>query len=86
MTYGVSLNVQPLTPVTNDFSSSDTGEVIVANTSAYLFNPLSWNTTQTITLQSIDDFLIDGSQAGSITARITPSSDADFSRIHKRYL
>ena len=42
----------------------------MANTSAYLFNPLSWNTTQTITLQSIDDFLIDGSQTVSITARL----------------
>ena len=78
ITYGVSLNVQPLTPVTIDFSSSDTGEVIVANTSAYLFNPLSWNTTQTITLQAIDDYLIDGSQVVSITARINPSSDAGF--------
>ncbi|MEL0225334.1 MAG: hypothetical protein VW912_01465, partial [Flavobacteriaceae bacterium] len=76
ITYGVSLNVQPLTPVTIDFSSSDTGEVIVLNTSAYLFNPLSWNTTQTITLQAIDDYLIDGSQVVSITARINPSSDA----------
>ena len=78
ITYGVSLNVQPLTAVTIDFSSSDTGEVIVANTSAYLFNPLSWNTTQTITLQAIDDFLIDGSQTVSITAMINPSSDAGF--------
>lgn len=78
ITYGVSLNVQPLTAVTIDFSSSDTGEVIVANTSAYLFNPLSWNTTQTITLQAIDDYLIDGSQVVSITAMINPSSDAGF--------
>lgn len=78
ITYGVSLNVQSLTAVTIDFSSSDTGEVIVANTSAYLFNPLSWNTTQTITLQAIDDFLIDGSQTVSITAMINPSSDAGF--------
>ena len=78
MTFGVSLNVQPLTPVTIDFSSSDTGEVIIANSSAYLFNPLSWNTTQTVTLQAVDDFLIDGSQAVSITAMINPSSDAGF--------
>ena len=78
ISFGVSLNVQPLTPVTIDFSSSDTGEVIVANTASYLFNPSSWNTTQTITLQSIDDFLIDGSQLASITAGINASSDTGF--------
>ncbi len=78
ISFGVSLNVQPLTPVSIDFSSSDTGEVIVANTSSYLFNPSSWNTTQTITLQSVDDFLIDGSQLASITAGINASSDAGF--------
>ena len=78
MTFGVSLNVQPLTPVTIDFSSSDTGEVIIANSSAYLFNPLSWNTTQTVTLQAVDDFLIDGSQAVSITANDKPVPDAGF--------
>ncbi len=78
ISFGVSLNVQPLTPVTIDFSSSDTGEVIVANTASYLFNPSSWNTTQTITLQSIDDFLIDGSQLASITAVINASSAAGF--------
>ncbi|MEN8825542.1 MAG: gliding motility-associated C-terminal domain-containing protein, partial [Wenyingzhuangia sp.] len=78
ISFGVSLNVQPLTPVTIDFSSSDTGEVIVANTSSYLFNPSSWNTTQTITLQSVDDFFIDGSQSVSITAMINASSDPGF--------
>ena len=78
ISFGVSLNVQPLTPVTIDFSSSDTGEVIVANTSSYLFNPSSWNTTQTITLQSVDDFFIDGSKSVSITAMINASSDPGF--------
>jgi len=78
ISFGVSLNVQPLTPVTIDFSSSDTGEVIVTGSTSYLFNPSSWNTTQTIVLQSIDEFFVDGSQAVTITAMVNASSDPGF--------
>lgn len=80
ITFGVSLNVQPLTPVTIDFSSSDLGEVNLGTTS-YLFNPSTWNTTQTVTLQSVDDYFIDGSQTVSITAAVNTSSDPGFTAV-----
>ena len=78
ISFDVSLNVQPLTPVTIDFSSSDTGEAVVAGSASYLFNPSSWNTTQTVVLQSIDEFFVDGSQSVTITAMINASSDPGF--------
>ena len=43
-----------------------------------MFNPSSWNTTQTIVLQSIDEFFVDGSQAVTITAMVNASSDPGF--------
>ncbi len=78
LTFGVQLTVAPLTPVTIDFSSADVGEVLVANPASYVFSPLSWNTTQTVSLQTVDDFIIDGTQQVSITAMINASSDPGF--------
>ncbi len=76
--FTVVLNVGPLSNVTIDLSSTDTGEAILAGSSSLVFTPSNWNTAQTVTLRSVDDFIIDGTQTVSITASINASSNAGF--------
>ena len=75
--FGIVLNVQPLTNVSFTIASNDLSEVTVAN-SIISFSPSNWNVTQTISLNDVDDFLIDGSQMATVTTAIESSSDAAF--------
>ena len=72
------LNAGPLSNVAIDLSLNDFGEVALAGVSSVVFTPSNWNTAQTVTIRSVDDYIIDGTQTVSITASINPSSNADF--------
>ena len=76
--FTVVLDVQPLTDVSIDFTSTDIGEVNLVNPSTKTFTFTNWNIPQTVSLQSADEFLIDGSQLVSITAAINPASNPGF--------
>ena len=72
------LDVQPLSDVLLDFISNDVSEVNVASPTTKRFTFSNWNTPQTITLESVDELFIDGSQVVSITASINAASNAGF--------
>ena len=76
--FTVVLAAQPLTDVTLDFTSSDIGEVNVISPPNKTFTYSNWNIPQTISLQSADEYFIDGSQSVSITAAINPTSNPGF--------
>jgi len=75
--FDVVLRSQPTDDVFLDFTNSDTTEKVLGVASA-TFTNATWNVTQTIILNSADDFLIDGDQTTSITVEINPSSDSGF--------
>ena len=77
-TFTVVLTVEPLTNVSLDFSSNDLGEVVVDGLASLVFSPANWNVPQLVSLASVDDFIIDGTQLVSISASINASSDAGF--------
>ena len=76
--FTVVLDVQPLTDVSIDFTSSDIGEMNLVSPSTKTFTFSNWNVPQTVSLQSVDEYFIDGSQLVSITAAINPASNPGF--------
>ncbi|MDC1460763.1 hypothetical protein N8345_02715, partial [Flavobacteriaceae bacterium] len=76
--FNAILLVQPLTNVILNLSSSDVSEASIGGPPFLTFTPANWNVTQTITLNQIDDFLIDGSQTSSITVSVDPASNTGF--------
>ena len=76
--FNAVLLVQPLTDVRLNLASNDISEVSLGGTTFITFTPGNWNVSQTITLNQVDEFLIDGSQTSSITASIDITSNAGF--------
>lgn len=76
--FEIVLDVQPLTDVYFDITSNDTSEAAVALPIIKTFTPATWNVTQTIILNAVDDFMIDGSQVVSITTAVNTASNVDF--------
>ena len=76
--FNAVLLVQPLTDVRFNLASNDISEVSLGGTTFITFTPGNWNVSQTITLNQVDEFLIDGSQTSSITASIDITSNAGF--------
>ena len=76
--FEVILTVKPLTNVQINLVSNDVTEVGVSATSFLTFTPETWNVSQTVTLNQVDDFIIDGDQISSITASIDSGSDNGF--------
>jgi len=72
------LLVQPLTDVQVNLASNDISEASLGGITFLTFTAANWNVSQTITLNQVDEFLIDGSQTSSITASVDPSSNAGF--------
>ena len=75
--FDVVLITQPTNNVYLDVTNSDSTEKTIGVASA-TFTNATWIVSQTIILNSADDFLIDGDQTTSITAEIDPLSDAGF--------
>ena len=76
--FDLVLDVQPLTDVYVEITSSDTTEASVVVPVFKTFTPATWNVTQTVVLNAVDDFYIDGSQIVSITTAVTTASNVDF--------
>ena len=75
--FTVILTRQPINDVFINLINSDASEKIIG-TSTLTFTSATWNVTQTIILNSVDELLVDGDQTTSITAEIDASSDSNF--------
>ena len=69
MEFTIVLTAQPVNDVFVDIINNDSTEKTLSDTSLTFTNS-NWNVSQTIIINSADDFLIDGDQNTSITARI----------------
>ena len=76
--FSAVLLVQPLTDVRLNLVSNDISEVSLGGTTFLTFTAANWNVPQTVILNQVDEFLIDGSQTSSITASIDITSNAGF--------
>ena len=75
--FSIVLTSQPVNDVYVDIINNDSTEKTLSPISLTFTNS-NWNVSQTITISSVDDLLIDGSQTTSITAKINAASDAAF--------
>ena len=75
--FTVILTRQPINDVIINLINSDVSEKTIGTTTL-TFTSATWNVTQTIILNSVDELLVDGDQTTSITAEIDPSSDSNF--------
>ena len=74
----VSLTAEPAANVQIDFAASDSTELAIVTPTSLIFTSANWNVSQTLVMNSVDDFLIDGNQTTVVTATINPASDPDF--------
>ena len=75
--FSIVLTSQPLSNVYVDIINNDSTEKTLSTVSLTFTNS-NWNVSQTITISSEDDTLIDGDQNTSITAQINAASDPAF--------
>ncbi|TWT84385.1 Dockerin type I repeat protein [Planctomycetes bacterium CA13] len=75
--FSVQLSAAPLTDVLLRVESDDTSEVGLSTTSL-LFTTANWSQPQTVTVSGIDDDLVDGVVASTLTVSVDASSDAAF--------
>ena len=68
--FNVKLNSAPTRDVTLTFTSSDTSEGVISN-STLKFTSANWSTAQKITVTGQNDTLIDGDTAYTINAKLT---------------
>jgi hypothetical protein len=75
--FSVMLGSQPSANVTINLSSADTteGAVIV---STLTFTPSNWSVAQTVTLVGVNDALVDGNVAYTLTTAAAVSADAQY--------
>ncbi len=75
--YAVELTAQPLNNITVSIQSLDSGEGLPQQ-SSLTFTPSDWNQPQTLTVQGVDDVLVDGAQDYrlQVTAAGDPGYDA----------
>ena len=77
----VVLNAQPASNVVMAISSSDISESSL--NSPLTFTPANWDTAQTVTITGVDDDVIDGDQATTITISVVDAlSDDDFDSLN----
>ena len=77
-TFTVKLNSPPTANVSINLISTDTNEVTILSGATLTFTPLNWNTNQTVTLQGMDDTILDGDQTIAIQLQAATSSDASY--------
>jgi len=80
-TFTVKLNSQPTADVTIGLSSSDTTEGTVSPASL-TFTTSNWNTTQTVTVTGVDDFVVDGNVAYTIITAPASSTDLTYNTMN----
>lgn len=76
--YTLALTAQPTQPVTVSLTTD--AQVIVVGPTALRFDPLTWSQPQTVTVQAVDDVLVEGPHTGTITHTLV-SSDTLFSGV-----
>jgi hypothetical protein len=81
ITFTVRLNSEPTGNVTVPLSSSDTTEGAV-NVASLVFTPVNWNTNQTVTVQGVDDTIVDGNIVYSAIIGSATSADTLYSGIN----
>ena len=74
-TFTVVLTAQPASNVVLTITSSDTGETTV--TGSLTFTPGNWNSAQTVTVTGVDDNLVDGTIASTITIAVDDANSED---------
>jgi large repetitive protein len=79
--FTVRLNAPPTANVTINLSSLNTSEVIITSASTLTFTPANWNTNQTVTVQGIDDGILDGDQTVVIDLQPASSGDASYNAL-----
>lgn len=77
-TFTVKLNSPPTANVSINLISTDTNEVTILSGATLTFTPLNWNTNQTVTLQGMDDTILDGDQTITIQLQAATSSDPSY--------
>src|SRR5438094_649964 len=77
VTFDVVLTSQPLMNVTIGLSSNDLTEGTVSP-SSLTFTPANWNVSQTVTVTSVDDAIVDGSISYKIVTAAAVSGDATY--------
>jgi hypothetical protein len=75
-TFTVILDAQPASDVVFSVVSADTGEATV-DKATLTFTNANWNSTQTVTVTGIDDAVVDGDQATTITVAVVDASSDD---------
>lgn len=75
--FSVVLDLPPTTDVTINFSSSDSTEGALSH-STLTFTPENWNVPQVVTIQGVNDLLVDGDQAYSIQFSAAVSADPNY--------
>ncbi|HEY3371327.1 MAG TPA: Calx-beta domain-containing protein [Prolixibacteraceae bacterium] len=80
-TFTLKLNSQPTANVTIGLSSSNTNEGTVSPASL-TFTVGNWNTTQTVTVTGVNDFVQDGSILYSIVTAAATSSDVNYNTLN----
>ena len=78
-TFNIVLNKAPTDDVVFEITSSDTTEAIVTGT--VTFTAGNWSTAQTVTITSVDDSLIDGTQTSTITISVSSSLDGQYAAL-----
>jgi len=77
--YSVSLSAAPMENVTIQFTSSNTAEGKLQNSSV-TFTPDNWSTGQSLFIQGVDDYLDDGTVAYSVTGKVV-TDDLTYNRV-----
>ncbi len=75
-TFTVVLDAQPGSDVVFSVVSADTGEATV-DKATLTFTNANWNSSQTVTVTGIDDAVVDGDQATTITVAVVDASSDD---------
>ncbi len=75
-TFTIRLGSQPLTNVVLDITGGDTTEANVIP-SALTFTTANWNVAQTITVTAVDDVLVDGAVASTLTVSVRDATSDD---------
>jgi hypothetical protein len=80
-TFTVKLKSEPFADVTVTDSSANTEEGIVTSGATLLFDSTNWNIEQIVTVQGVDDAIVDGDQTYSIILAPVVSSDLGYNGI-----
>jgi VCBS repeat-containing protein len=80
-TFTITLTSQPTDQVSLPIFSSDLNEGTISQNTV-LFQPIDWNTPQTITITGVDDHLDDGNMIYQVITGVSESNDGSYHRLN----